>query len=247
MYLFAISYGSYALDQRSVMVDSVDDLMSSSSIRGISMPDFEVLDAKIASASLILTSKEDSVWRNERPRKRTVSFVENRSLTWSTLSSRSLEPTILSRIMPTYLLLLFEMTIFRNSIRNGMNFIINDENPNWWHLGRIVELKNTRVWETQDRIGIVWPGDSSEEEIRTWLSQIENYWWREVSSKVYETGFVAPEMEIMKLTLWSRIRRWNSEDKEFLEIVGNGKTTGSVQKETICVENPKSQRQESQW
>ena len=32
------------------MVDSVDDLMYSSSIRGIQMPDFEVLDAKIASA-----------------------------------------------------------------------------------------------------------------------------------------------------------------------------------------------------
>ena len=32
------------------MVDSVDDLRSSSSIRGISMPNFEVLDAGIASA-----------------------------------------------------------------------------------------------------------------------------------------------------------------------------------------------------
>ena len=32
------------------MVDSVDDLKSSSSIRGISMPTFEVLDARIASA-----------------------------------------------------------------------------------------------------------------------------------------------------------------------------------------------------
>ena len=32
------------------MVDSVDDLKSSSSIRGIQMPNFEVLDAKIASA-----------------------------------------------------------------------------------------------------------------------------------------------------------------------------------------------------
>ena len=32
------------------MVDSVDDLMSSSSIRGIPMPNFEVLDARIASA-----------------------------------------------------------------------------------------------------------------------------------------------------------------------------------------------------
>ena len=32
------------------MVDSVDDLGSSSSVRGLRMPDFEVLDAKIASA-----------------------------------------------------------------------------------------------------------------------------------------------------------------------------------------------------
>ena len=32
------------------LVDSVDELRSSSSTRGISMPNFEVLDAKIASA-----------------------------------------------------------------------------------------------------------------------------------------------------------------------------------------------------
>ena len=67
------------------MVDSVDDLRSSSSIRGISMPNFEVLDARIASAlnksSIILTSKEESVWRNKRPRSRTVSFVAGRLLT----------------------------------------------------------------------------------------------------------------------------------------------------------------------
>ena len=67
------------------MVDSVDDLISSSSVRGISMPNFEVLDARIASAlkktSIILTSKEESVWRNKRPRSRTVSFVADRLLT----------------------------------------------------------------------------------------------------------------------------------------------------------------------
>ena len=32
------------------MVDSVDDFESSSSIRGISVPNFEILDARIASA-----------------------------------------------------------------------------------------------------------------------------------------------------------------------------------------------------
>ena len=36
--------------KRSEMVDSVDDLKSSCSVRGIRMPDFDVFDAKIASA-----------------------------------------------------------------------------------------------------------------------------------------------------------------------------------------------------
>ena len=66
------------------MVDSVDDLRSSSSIRGISMPNFEVLDARIASAlnKIIHNSHfKESVWRNKKPKKRTVSFVEDGSLT----------------------------------------------------------------------------------------------------------------------------------------------------------------------
>ena len=62
------------------MVDSVDDLKSSSSVRGIQMPNFEVLGARIAS-SIILASKEGSVWRNRKPKKKTVSFAEDRSLT----------------------------------------------------------------------------------------------------------------------------------------------------------------------
>ena len=42
-------------------------------------------------------------------------------------------------------------------------------------------------------------------------------------------------MEIMRERLWSRIRGQNSVDKEFLEIVGNGRPTGSALKETIAV------------
>ena len=47
------------------------------------MPNFEVLDARIASAlnKIILTSKEESVWRNKKPRKKTVSFAADRLLT----------------------------------------------------------------------------------------------------------------------------------------------------------------------
>ena len=54
-------------------------------------------------SSITPNSKERSVWRNKKPQKRTVSFVEDRSLTWSTSTSGSLEPMIPSRIVPTYL------------------------------------------------------------------------------------------------------------------------------------------------
>ena len=160
------------------MVGSVDDLESSCSVKGIHMRNFEVLDAKIASAlnRIIHNSHfKRRVSLEEQKAQKEDSFLRGRQIASSSSStSGSLEPTILSIIMPTYLLLLFVMTIFRNSTQSGTEiFIINDENPTWWHLGRTVQIENTRVWETQDRIGIVWPGDSSEESW-TWLSQIEN-------------------------------------------------------------------------
>ena len=52
---------------------------------------------------------------------------------------------------------------------------------------------------------------------------------------MYEIRILKPETEIMKQTPWSRIRGQNSVDKEFLEIVVNGKPTGSLLKETIVV------------
>ena len=65
------------------MVNSVDELRSSSSTRGISMPNFEVLDARSASAlnRIVLPNlKERSVWRNKEPKKRTISFAVGRLL-----------------------------------------------------------------------------------------------------------------------------------------------------------------------
>ena len=44
-------------------------------------------------SSIIHDPRERSVWRNKKPKKRTV-FAEDRSLTWSTSTSRSLEPTM---------------------------------------------------------------------------------------------------------------------------------------------------------
>ena len=61
------------------LADSVDDLRSSSSIRSIPMPDFEILDARIASAlnKIIHNShfkRKISLVEQKKPRKRTVSF-----------------------------------------------------------------------------------------------------------------------------------------------------------------------------
>ena len=65
------------------LVDSVDDLRSSSSTRGVSMPNFEVLDARIASVlnKIIHNShfkKENQSGGTKKPRKRTVSFEVDR-------------------------------------------------------------------------------------------------------------------------------------------------------------------------
>ena len=67
------------------MVDSVDDLMSSSSIRGIQMPNFEVLDARIASAVNRIIHNSHFNRRvsleEQKAHKRTVSFAEDRLFT----------------------------------------------------------------------------------------------------------------------------------------------------------------------
>ena len=156
----------------------VDDLKSSSSVRGIRMPDFEVLDARIASAL-------NRVIHNTLF-KRKVSLEEHKSQKKGPFPSRKTDRLPDQRVLPGHWSQWFRSEyadLFTVSLRNddiqefdsmgdGILFI-NDKNPIWWHLGRIVQIKNTRVWEAQDRIGIVRPGDSSEE-IRTWLSQIED-------------------------------------------------------------------------
>ena len=66
------------------VVDSVGDLRCSSSIRGISMPNFEVLDARIASAwnksSIIRSSKEETVWREEHKAQKQDRFLRGRQI-----------------------------------------------------------------------------------------------------------------------------------------------------------------------
>ena len=106
------------------MVDSVDDLKSSCSVRGIQMPNFDVLDEKIASALNRII--HNTLFRRRISLERQKAQKEDRFFRGRQIAcliyEYSLEPTILSRNMPTYSLLFFDMMIFRNSFRDGTEF-----------------------------------------------------------------------------------------------------------------------------
>ena len=109
------------------MVESVDDLKSSRSIRGTQTPDFEVLDAKMDSAL-------NRIIQNTRFKKK-VSLEEMKAHKEDRfLRGRQIAYLIDLRVLPGHwsqrfcrelcrpnLQLFFEM-IFRNSIRNGTEF-----------------------------------------------------------------------------------------------------------------------------
>ena len=71
----------------------------------------------------------------------------------------------------------------------------------------LVYIKNTRVWETQDRIGIVQYGDFSEESW-TWSSQIEDN-----GKKKYRAEFENEDFWSQKRKLWDTRRGQESGDK----------------------------------
>ena len=108
------------------MVDSVDDLISSRSVRGIRMPDFEVLDGKIAPAM-------NRIIQNSRFKKKVSLEVQKAQKEDRLLRGRQIAYLIYEYFRVTgasdsvencadFLQLFFEMMIFRNSIRNWTKF-----------------------------------------------------------------------------------------------------------------------------
>ena len=108
------------------LVDSVDELRSSSFTRGISMPNFEVLDARIASAlnKIIHNSHlKRRISLEEQKAQKQDRFLRGRKIAYLiyeyfrvTGANDSVENHA------TYLHLFFEMMIFRNSIQNWTEF-----------------------------------------------------------------------------------------------------------------------------
>ena len=170
------------------MAGSVDDFKSSSFVRGIRMPDFEVLDARIASAL-------NRIIHNSHFKRR-VSLEEHKAQK----QDRFLRGRHIAYLIYEY----FRVTRANDSVENYAELftsVLRDDDiqefDSKWDgislsmtkippddiLEGLYKTKNTRVWKVQDRIGIVQYGDSSEESW-SWLSQIENY-----GEKMYRARF----------------------------------------------------------
>ena len=109
------------------LVDSLDELRSSSSTRGISMPNFEVLDARIAEAlnKIIHDShfkRRISLEEQEAPKQDR--FLRGRQtpfLIYDCFRVTGIHDSVENYADP-YSLSVYEMMIFRNSFRSGTEF-----------------------------------------------------------------------------------------------------------------------------
>ena len=125
--------------------DSVDDLQSSCSVRGIRMPNFEVLDTKIASVlNRIIhnTQSKRKVSLEEQETQKEDRFLRGRQIAY--LIYESFRVTGANDPADNHADLFTNCFSKRKHPRiwpeMWLNFLINDENPIWWHFGRIVQI-----------------------------------------------------------------------------------------------------------
>ena len=125
------------------LVDSVDELRTSSSTRGISMPNFEVLDARIASAlnKIIHNSHfKRRISLEEQKAQKQDSFLRGRQIAYyiydyfrvtgihdsvenyADLFTISLRNDENQEFDSKWSLSVYEMMIFRNKIQSGTEF-----------------------------------------------------------------------------------------------------------------------------
>ena len=101
----------------------------------------------------------------------------------------------------------------------GRNFIVNDVNPTWWHLGRIVQIKNTRVWETQDRgqeDGVPKAYNPLSEKSKLPGRVLRRWWWW-VQENYCITNYTYLFVHIEKLYLTGSARRTKGNYKHWRE------------------------------
>ena len=215
------------------LVDSVDDLKSSCSVGGIQMPNFEVLDAKIASALnriIHYTQFKRKVSLEEKKAQKEDRFLRGRQIAY---------------LIYEY----FRVTGANDSVENYADLRNDDKQEFYSKLDGIL-LSMTKIPPDDILEGLYKLRIRESEKLKTVLELYDleihqkkigpdhhrlKTMVKRVSSRIYESRIVKPETEIMKGTPKPRIRGQNSVNKELQKIVGSGKPTGSVLKQTITV------------
>ena len=83
----------------------------------------------------------------------------------------------------------------------GSTFIVNGTIPTWWHPRKSVQLEDTWVWSIPNRIGIVWHGDSSEDN-GSQLSEVERHGVKMKRSETSITKLGRQAREKLNLDQW---------------------------------------------
>ena len=213
------------------MVDSVGDLLKSSrSIQGyIHFPNIEMLDARIVSAL-------NKIIQNSYFKKGQSGGTES-SDRWSVRGGQIAHMIYnYFRVTGAHDAVLDYADLFTITVRNDdvQEFItrwdsfVYDQDPTWWRPGKFVQLENTWVWSAENRIRILWHGNS--ENIDAWLSEVENDGQEKKHSGLkfwrlkWEDWSSGCELQGIKVVL-----------KEDTEFAINGKEQGSVREETSVV------------
>ena len=219
------------------LVDSVDGLKSSCSVRGIQMPNFEVLDAKIASAL-------NRIIHNTQF-KRKVSLEEQKAQK----EDRFLRGRQIAYLIYEY----FRVTGANDSVENYADLFTivlrNDDIQEFDSKWDGILLSMTKIPSDDILEGLYKLRIRESEKLKTVLElynmeihpkkpRPHYHRLKTMEERCIEQNYrikkFEAETEIMKGTPWSRIRRQNSVDKGLGDCC-QWKANGSVRKETIAV------------
>ena len=202
------------------MADSLDDLMSSSSIRGIQMPNFEVLDARIASAL-------NRIIHNTQF-KRKVSLEEQKAQK----QDRFFRGRQIAYLIYEYL----RVTGANDSVENYADLFTiglrNDDIQQFDSKWDGILLSMTKIPPDDILEGLYKLRIRESEKLKTVL-ELYDLEIQEVSSRTYEIRILAPEMEIMNVKNQGTKRRVQRILGDCWQWESNWH--GSVLEETIAV------------
>ena len=220
------------------MVDSVDDLKSSSSTRGIQMPNFEVLDARIASALNRIIPNS--------PFKRRISLEEQKAQK----EDRLIRGKQIAYLICEY----FRVTGANDSVENYADLFTvglrNDDIQKFDSMWDGILLSMTKIPPDDILEGLYKLRIRESEKLKTVLElydleihpkkigpdyrRLKTMVKRSIEQDIRNKNFGTRNGNFEKNAV---VKNQGSKCvcKEFLEIVGNGSSTGSVLEETIAV------------